>query len=76
MGGRTAAVLTSMYPSEPDPETRRQVLHALFLQNNASALVQIARTEKDPELRKAAVHWLSLTRSKEATDFLLEILNK
>jgi hypothetical protein len=76
VGGRASALLASLYQSEKDVETRRQVLNALFLQNNAAALVQIARTEKDPELRKSAVHWLSLMHNKEATDYLLEILNK
>jgi hypothetical protein len=46
------------------------------LQNNASALVAIARTEKDPELKREAVQKLSLMHSKEGTDYLMELLQK
>src|SRR5438093_3560337 len=76
MGDRTGPVLLSIYSSDPDREIRRQILHALFVQGNVKALIQIARTEKDPELRKEAVSHLSHMGSKEATDFLVELLNK
>jgi HEAT repeat protein len=76
MGDRTGPVLLSIYASDADREVRRQILHALFVQGNVKALIQIARTEKDPELRKEAVSHLSHTGSKEATDFLVELLNK
>ena len=76
MGDRTGPVLLSIYASDPDREIRRQILHALFVQGSVKALIQIARTEKDPELRKEAVSHLSHMGSKEATDFLVELLNK
>ena len=76
MGDRTGPVLLSIYASDPDREIRRQILHALFVQGNVKALIQIARTEKDTDLRKEAVGQLSHMGSKEATDFLLELLNK
>jgi HEAT repeat protein len=76
MGDRTGQVLLSIYASDPDRDIRRQVLQALFVQGNVKALIQIARTEKDPELRKEAVSHLSHMGSKEATDFLVELLNK
>ena len=76
MGDRTGPVLLSIYTSDPDRDIRKQILHALFVQGNVKALIQIARTEKDPELRKEAVSHLSHTGSKEATDFLVELLNK
>jgi HEAT repeat protein len=76
MGGRTADVLLSIYSSDPDREVRKQVLHGLFVQGSVKPLIQIARTEKDPELRKQAVSHLSHMGSKEATDFLVELLNK
>ena len=55
---------------------KEEVLNAFFLQGNAVALVAIARGEKDPELKKAAVSKLSLMHSKEATDYLMELLQK
>jgi HEAT repeat protein len=76
MGTRTAEVLLSIYQAEQDPQVRRQVLQGLFVQGNVKALIQIARTEKDPDLRKRAVTHLSHMGSKEATDFLVELLNK
>lgn len=76
MGERTAGTLLSIYQSDPDPEIRKQVLHGLFVQGSVKPLIQIARTEKDPELRKQAVSHLSHMNSKEATDFLVELLNK
>ena len=75
-GPKSAQVLVGAYQADQDPEVRKKVLHALFLQGNAPAMIQIARAESNPELKKAAVHWLSLMNSKEATAYMLEILNK
>jgi HEAT repeat protein len=76
VGSRTADSLTSLYQNEKTVEVRKEILNAFFLQGNAKALVNIARNEKDPQLRKTAVEKLSLMNSKDATDFMLEILNK
>ena len=76
MGKRWGEPLTAIYAANTDKQVRMAVLHALFLQHNAQALIDIARKETDPELKKEAVHRLSLTGSKEATDFMMEILNK
>jgi HEAT repeat protein len=74
-GKRTAADLLQIYNSDTDREVRKEVLHALFIQNNATALIEIARKEKDPELKKQAVHSISLTNSPEARKYLMELLN-
>src|SRR5713226_3298779 len=55
---------------------KEEVLNSYFLQNNAGAIVTIARVEKDPELKRVAVSKLSIMHSKEATDYLMEILQK
>jgi hypothetical protein len=68
--------LQAIYSKETDREVREEVLNAFFLQNNAAALVAIARAEKDPELKKAAVQKLSLMHSKEGTEYLMELLQK
>jgi HEAT repeat protein len=68
--------LQSIYSKDPDRGVREEVLNAFFIQGNASALVAIARNEKDSELKKEAVQKLSLMRSKEATDYLMELLQK
>jgi HEAT repeats len=68
--------LQAIYAKETDRSVREEVLNAFFLQNNASALVAIARGEKDPELKRTAVQKLSLMHSKEGTDYLMELLQK
>lgn len=75
-GAKSGELLVATYKAETNPEVRKKVMHALFLQGNGAALVQIARAESNPELRKSAVHWLSLMDSKEAKAYMLEILNK
>lgn len=75
-GPRSAALLVEAYKSDADTGVRKNVQHALFLQGDSAALVQIARAEANPELRASAVHWLSLMDSKEARAYMLEILNK
>ena len=75
-GGASGAGLKSMYWSEKDREVRRAVLNALFVQGDAGPLIDIARRETDPEMRREVVSRLSVMGSKEATDFMLELLNK
>ena len=70
----TTEALTAIYASDQTPEVRRAVVNALFLQNNAAALVTLARAERNPELKKEIVSKLSVMKSKEATDYLLELL--
>jgi hypothetical protein len=68
--------LQSIYTKETDRGIKEEVLNAYFIQNNAAAIVAIARSEKDPELKRTAVSKLSIMHSKEATDYLMEILQK
>jgi hypothetical protein len=72
----SSKALQAIYSRETDRELREEVINAYFLQNNATALVAIAKSEKDAELKKAAVQKLSLMHSKEATDYLMELLQK
>jgi HEAT repeat protein len=74
-GGGTPAIL-EIYKSTSDERVREAAMQALFVQGNTKALIDIAKTETDPELRKRAVSHLAHMNSKEATAFLLEILNK
>jgi hypothetical protein len=72
----SAKALQTIYSKETDRGLKEEVLNAYFLQGNASAIVAVARNEKDPELKRVAVQKLSLMHSKEATDYLMEILQK
>src|SRR5689334_22870184 len=70
----TSDALTAIYASDSSPDVRKAVVNALFLQNNATALVTLARAEKNAEMKKEIVAKLSVMKSKEATDYLLELL--
>src|SRR3984885_12892550 len=72
----SAKALKTIYSKDSDKSVRREVLNAYFIQNDATDLVAIARTEKDPELKREAVSKLSIMHNKEATDYLMEILQK
>jgi len=76
MGEKSGDTLVSLYSSDSDPEVKRAVIQGLFVSGNAKALVTLARKETNPELKKAIVRQLSLMNSKEATEYLMEILNK
>jgi HEAT repeat protein len=73
---RTGEALGSLYGTEKDPEVRRAILNAFFIQGNAKALIAIARSEKDMEMKKEVVSKLALMESKEAKDYMLELLSK
>ena len=72
----TGPALVGLYGAENSSEVRQAVLDAFTAQDNCPALVQIAKTEKDPRMRRALVERLGAIECKEATDFLLDILNK
>jgi HEAT repeat protein len=55
-------------------ELRREVLRALFIQQNAPAMVDLAREESDPDLKKFAVKHLAMMKAPEAQEFMLEVL--
>ena len=74
MGMETAPTLKAIYKNERDAGVKAAVLHAFFVQGNATALVEIARQEQDPARKRDAVQMLSLMHSKEATDYMLELL--
>ena len=71
---RTGEMLVTLYRSDPDPGIRREAVQGLFISGNASALVQLARAEKDPSLRRELVSKLSLMNSREAVDYMMELL--
>ena len=72
----SSKALAEIYARETDRAIREEVLNGYFIQGNASAIVAIARAEKDPGLKKKAVEKLSLMHSKEASDYMMELLQK
>jgi HEAT repeat protein len=76
-GGRgSGATLVQIYQQNNDAETKNAALEALFVSDNAQALINLAKQEKDPSLRRRIIDKLSVMDSKEATDYMIEILNK
>jgi HEAT repeat protein len=79
LGGRrdkTPALVASMYASESDKKLKTEMLRSLRSQGGAKELIEIARKEKDPSLKQEAVRELTHMNSKEAQDYLVELLNK
>jgi HEAT repeat protein len=76
-GGMSAApALVATYKKNSDVETKKAVAQALFLAGDSHDLVELARAEKDPAVKQSLVQQLSIMRNKEATDYMIEILNK
>ncbi|HEX8810857.1 MAG TPA: hypothetical protein VF742_02575, partial [Terracidiphilus sp.] len=75
-GMSVAPALVSTYQKNSDVETKRAAAEALFLANDAHDLIALARAEKDTNMKQYLVQQLSLMHSQEATDYMLEILNK
>ena len=73
---QSTEALLSMYSSESDPSVKKAVIDGLFMQQNAKALVDLARKEKDMNIKKEIVSRLAMMKSKEATDYMMEVLNK
>ena len=74
--GATADALAAIYATEQDPQVKQSILDSFHSQQNAKALIDMARAEKDPKLKLRIVERLSnmAGRSKEAADYLAELL--
>jgi HEAT repeat protein len=76
-GGASAApTLVSIYSKSTDEESKKAALDALFVAGDAHDLVALARAEKDPSAKRAVVGKLAVMHNKEATDYMVELLNK
>jgi hypothetical protein len=73
-GGGRGDVLVDIFKSDTNKDVRHAVLQALFLQQNGKALVELARAEKDPQMKQEIVGKMALVRSKEVTDYMMEVL--
>jgi HEAT repeat protein len=75
-GTQTGPELVSLYAKEKDATVRKEILRALANQDDAKDLVDVARKETDADLKVYAVRVLSQMRSKEAQEYMMEILSK
>jgi tetratricopeptide (TPR) repeat protein len=73
--GATPEALTSMYSSDSDVKVKRALVDGLFSRRDAKPLVELARKESDLSMKKYIVdHLANMRNSKEATDYMLELL--
>jgi tetratricopeptide (TPR) repeat protein len=73
---RSGTALSEIYATQ-DADGKKAVISGLANQNNAEALVAIARKETDFELKKRIIQTLSngsMSKNKVAQDYLMEIL--
>jgi hypothetical protein len=75
-GASVTPALLSIYSGSTDEESKKAVLDALFVAGDAHDLVTLARAEKDPSAKRNIVGKLAVMHNKEATDYLMEVLNK
>ncbi|HZO54078.1 MAG TPA: HEAT repeat domain-containing protein [Bryobacteraceae bacterium] len=68
--------LVELYGSTQEVDTKKRILRALSSQRNPQPIIDLARKETNIELKRTAVEILSHMKSKEATEFLVELLNK
>jgi hypothetical protein len=71
---RAGDELARLYARESSPEVKKRIIQGLFVSRDATRLVELAKAEKDMELKKDIVQKLSVMKSKEATDYLVELL--
>ena len=75
-GTATGDLLVSVYNSEQDAQNKQAIIDRLSNARNAKYLVELARNEKDSKMKLRIVDRLSNMHSKEASDYLMELLSK
>ena len=73
---RTGDALVQIYSSDSNVDVRKAAINSLFVQENATALVTLARKEQDSTMKKELVGRLANMRNKVATDYMIELLGK
>jgi len=68
------ATLVALYGSETDHEIKSEILNSLANQGSVKQLIDCARKESDPDLKRTAVRRLGEMHSKEALDFIADLL--
>jgi HEAT repeat protein len=75
-GGEGAGTLLTIYNSNSDLETKKEVVNALFLHGAGKELVGLARKESNPQMKRELIQKMSLMSSPEITEYMMEVLNK
>jgi HEAT repeat protein len=75
-GNEASSTLVTIYNSNSDFETKKEVANALFLHGAGKELVALARKETNPQMKRELIQKMSLMNSPEISDYMMEILNK
>ena len=73
-GKRANDTLAEVYRTTTDPKIKKSIISAMFITQDASRMVEMARNEKDLELKRTIVSQLALMNDKAATDYMMELL--
>ena len=71
---KTSDALKAIYAADGSTEVRRDIINSIASRGHAATLVELARAEKDPALKREIVQRLANMKSKEATDYPLELV--
>jgi tetratricopeptide (TPR) repeat protein len=71
---RAVTNLVAIYGSETDRNIKSEILNSLANEGAIKPMIECARKEKDPELKRVALRRLGESKSKEAMDFIEELL--
>jgi tetratricopeptide (TPR) repeat protein len=71
---RAVTNLVSIYGTETDRNIKSEILNSLANEGAIKPMIECARKEKDPELKRVALRRLGESKSKEAMDFIEELL--
>ncbi|MDP9169015.1 MAG: HEAT repeat domain-containing protein [Acidobacteriota bacterium] len=66
--------LAGLYASDGEAKTKKEIVNGLFSRGDGKLLVDLARKENDPAMKKYIVERLSQMHTKEATDYMMELL--
>jgi tetratricopeptide (TPR) repeat protein len=75
-GNEGSDTLLTLYNSNADLETKKEVVNALFLHGAGKEMVALARKETNPQMKRELIQKMSLMSSPEITEYMMEILNK
>ncbi len=71
---RAVTNLVAIYGAESDRNIKSEILNSLANEGAIKPMIECARKEKDPELKRVALRRLGESKSKEAMDFIEELL--
>lgn len=75
-GRKMGPTLLAIYNNNPDEETRKAVIEALFVSGDSTQLIELAKKETDPKIKRRLVEKISLMGDKASRDYMIQILEQ